>query len=369
MLIFLYGADTFCSRAQMKKMIEKFKKDRDPQGYNTVVLDAKTTEMGKILGEILATPFLADKRMLVIENVLTAKKKDLTKELLKKIEENSLPEANVIIFWDEGEEFKDKDAKLLFDRLLKEKYAQHFEEFKGVKLSAWIDAEVKERGGKIDRQATQFLAENINGDMWRLNSIIDQLIAYCHCEQAVERPPHPAPLSSPATPRLRRASEEREIIKVPSPHGRGQGEGSLGGTISLTDVKLFLPEKVDDSIFNLVDAIVAKQPKNVFKMIQEQYRKGEDATFIFAMILRQFRIILELRDLFDREDNLPSDIIAKRLSLHPFVVKKSLPLIKRYSLDELKKIYHQLLEIDIKTKTGRGDQEILLDLFVGQLAV
>jgi DNA polymerase-3 subunit delta len=369
MLIFLYGADTFRSRAQMKKMIDKFKKDRDPQGYNTISLDTKKTEdQNKIISEILAAPFLAERRMVVVENLLVSKQKELLKSLIKRIEENTLPETNVVLFWEDGEEFKDKDAKLLFDRLLKEKYTQRFEELKGVKLSAWIDNEVKERGGKIDRVAVQYLVDNINGDMWRLNAIIDQVLSLCHSERS------PDSHQGVAEESLLNEQNDKSIINLEKQNNQLEKgslrspRGSVGMT-TLGDVKLFLPEKVDDSIFNLVDAIVAKQPKNVFKMIQEQYRKGEDAQFVFAMILRQFRILLELRDLFEREDNLPSDIIAKRLALHPFVVKKSLPLLKRYSLEELKNIYHQLLEIDIKTKTGRGDQSVLLDVFVGRLAM
>ena len=75
-----------------------------------------------------------------------------------------------------------------------------------------------------------------------------------------------------------------------------------------------------------------------------------------------------MRDLFNRQENITSDTMAKMLDLHPFVVKKSLPFIKKYSLDKLKDIYNQLLEIDIKTKTGLADQSLLIDLFVGKLS-
>ena len=58
--------------------------------------------------------------------------------------------------------------------------------------------------------------------------------------------------------------------------------------------------------------------------------------------------------------------MAKKLELHPFVVKKSLPFVKRYSLAEFKAVYDELLMIDIQTKTGQGDQSLLLDIFVGK---
>ena len=199
----------------------------------------------------------------------------------------------------------------------------------------------------FDQQATQYLAQNVGGDMWRLNSLIDQLIAF-------KRPPlRPFGGTSPC---------QGEGFDAPLLNK----EGNTGEVVS-SDVQLFLDEKADDSIFNLVDAVVTGRSKEAYKMIREQYRLGEDAQFVFAMLLRQFRILLELRDLYDREDNLSSEQLAKKLNLHPFVVKKSLVFVKKYSLDKLKTIYQRLLDLDVKTKTGQGDQSLLLDVFVGSL--
>jgi DNA polymerase-3 subunit delta len=321
----------------MKKMIEKFKQDRDPQGYNVAVLDCQKEEPSKIMEQILSAPFLAEKRMVVLENFLSATGKgDIQEEILKRIEEKSLPDSTVLLFYDGELKLKTNVTKKLFEKLSKEKFAQSFDLLTGAKLEAWISQQVKERGGKISAQAVKYLAENIGSDMWRLNSLVEQLVAY-KCGRVDHLTPCPSPC---------------------------QGEGE----ITLPDVQLFLDEKADDSIFNLVDAIVAGQAKKAYEMIQEQYRKGEDAGYVFAMLLRQFRILLEIRDLYEREDNLQSDALAKKLGLHPFVVKKSLPFVKRYTLQNLKDIYQKLLDIDVKTKTGLGDQSLMLDVFIGQIA-
>ncbi|MBI4427337.1 MAG: DNA polymerase III subunit delta [Candidatus Magasanikbacteria bacterium] len=340
MLIFLYGTDTFRSRQQLKKMIAKFRQDRDPGGYNVAVLDCQKEEGGKIMEQILSAPFLAEKRMVVLENFLSATGRgDLQEEILKRITNKTLPESTVLVFYEspsapstssgrvaQGKP-KTKVAKELFDILSKEKFSQQFDLLIGVKLISWILQEVKDHGGKINQPAAQYLAQNVGGDMWRLSSLVKQLIAF----------------------------------KQSSCHPRENGDPE----IALSDVQLFLDEKADDSIFNLVDAVVGGQAKKAFEMIREQYRIGEDAQFVFAMLLRQFRILLELRDLYDREDNLSSEQLAKKLNLHPFVVKKSLVFVKKYSLAKLKTVYQRLLDLDVKTKTGQGDQSLLLDVFVG----
>ena len=45
---------------------------------------------------------------------------------------------------------------------------------------------------------------------------------------------------------------------------------------------------------------------------------------------------------------------------------KNLYLVKRLPLVKLKQLHSQLLEIDLKTKTGLGDRDLLVDLFVGR---
>ena len=60
MVIYIYGEDTFRSRNYLKQQVERFKKERDPQGMNVVVLDGQK-DGERIWGEILATPFLAEK--------------------------------------------------------------------------------------------------------------------------------------------------------------------------------------------------------------------------------------------------------------------------------------------------------------------
>jgi len=321
MLLFLYGADTFRSRQQLRKMIDKFKKDRDPRGYNVARLDCTKETPDKIMSEILAVPFLAEKRMVVLEQFLTSKSIDCIGDVLQRIENNTIPETNNILFFEDGEEksVKTKQGKALFARLKKEKYAQESSILTGTDLFEWIVAEITERGGQIDRSAVHFLAQHI-GDMWRLNSVLDQLIAY----------------------------KQHEVIQE-------------------RDVVLFVDEKADDNIFSLVDAIVGKQPTQVYAMIAQQYREGKDADYIFAMIVRQIRILLELRDVYDRDEQVRSDVLAKTLGLHPFVVKKSLSLVKRYTLNSLKQLHQELLDMDRQTKTGHADRSLLLDVFVGRL--
>lgn len=320
MILFLYGKDTFRSREYMRKMIDKFKKDRDPDGYNVTVYDATKDQGPRILEEIGALPFLAEKRLVVIEHLLSSKQPALQKSLLEKIEEQTIPSSTILLLWESVDAIKGKDMKDLFERLKAEKYAQEFELLEGQKLEAWIAAEMEDRGGKMPHESIHFLVTHVGSDMWRLHTVIDQMLAY-----------------------------------------------KDGQEITVKDLEEVVEKSVDDNIFSLVDAIVQKKQTLIFSLLEEQYRQGNDAGYIFAMVLRQFRILLEMKDVIERTGERNDAIIAKQLGIHPFVAKKSIPLVSKYTMADLTWVYEELLTLDRETKTGGGDQKTLLDIFIGRL--
>jgi DNA polymerase III delta subunit len=360
--------------------VAKFKAARDPQGYNVVILDCAKLEAGKVLSEISASPFLAPKRMIVLENILSNSDKGLLSELVGRVigvipakaclsgrqagiqvagspirsgmtDKKGFPESNIIVFYQSDEHSKVKEAKELDALLKKEKYAKEFETMSGAPLVGWIVVEVKNRppagGGKISASAAQYLATNVGGDMWHLDTLIDQLVAYCHCEER----------SDEVIP----TNQIGDGIAAPPAGARNDKR-----EITLADVQLFLDEKIDDNTFALTDAIVAGNHKLAFKLLNGQRALGAEDAQIFGAILWQFRVLMSMRDLYERCD-VRSDEMAKVLKLHPFVVKKNLTIVKKYSTEKLKKTYADLLDIDIKTKTGFAEQELLMDLFVGRM--
>ncbi len=320
MLLYFYGPDTFRSRQHLKQSIAQFKKQRDQAGYNVVVLDGKKVEPTKLVAELRAAPFLAEKRLVVIENILSSSDKSLLQQLAEVISDHKIPESTNAIFWQGETLSKVKEAKELQEHLSHEKYAQEFAPLTGPKLTAWIHKEVTSRGGAAQDTAAAFLATNAGHDMWLLNSLIDQLVAY----------------SSSA--------------------------------ITVDHVKLFVEEKIDDSAFAMIDAIISGNKKLAFTLLTAQRRLGEEDGKLFGLLIWQLRVMLEIADLLASEPGITSDVVARELGVHPFVVKKNFAAAKKYSLSRLRQAYADLLTIDVKTKTGQADQGLLMDMFVASLA-
>jgi len=80
------------------------------------------------------------------------------------------------------------------------------------------------------------------------------------------------------------------------------------------------------------------------------------------MIIRQFRILLKTKSAL--EEGVAENKLASYLSLHPFVIKKSMASVKLYSLENLKEIYYKLLGLDQKMKSSKLKSKTLIDLFI-----
>ena len=71
---------------------------------------------------------------------------------------------------------------------------------------------------------------------------------------------------------------------------------------------------------------------------------------IFAMMARQFRLIIEVRELQNK--GLSNQAISQKIKQHPYAVSSIAPQCKNFKQEELKEIYKKLLEMDRGLKTG-----------------
>jgi DNA polymerase-3 subunit delta len=118
----------------------------------------------------------------------------------------------------------------------------------------------------------------------------------------------------------------------------------------------------EQSIFELADAMGKRDTSSALGLLHDQLTHNAEPLYLLAMIARQFRLLLQVRDLAAR--GLNPDDIRTQLGLHPFVVRKVLEQSRNFSMDRLDAIYRRLLETDIAMKTGHGDPGVNLDVLV-----
>jgi DNA polymerase-3 subunit delta len=135
--------------------------------------------------------------------------------------------------------------------------------------------------------------------------------------------------------------------------------------IEAEDVELLVKPKIEADIFKTIDAIAQKNKKQALFLIHKHLEKGDSPLYLLSMINFQFRNLLMIKDLIEK--NRPYYAILKTTKLHPFVVKKSWQLANKFTFQELKKIYQKIFQADLSIKTGKIEPKITLELLLAEL--
>lgn len=327
MIFLLYGADQYRARKKLKEIQEKFLNTVDSSGINLTILEDKNLNWEKIHGVLSTVPFLVSKRMVVIKNLLNRSGSEkIQKDLMEYIQQDKIGDDLILVFLehiksDPKKKWKQKTTVSgLFRFLQQGKFVQKFDIMPPLKVEEWIKQEIESQRSKIALPAVRLLASEVGPDLEKMNNEIEKLVSYKLDEEITEK-----------------------------------------------DVRLLVKGKFDDNIFNLIDAIGTRNQRLAMKLIGEQMSDGLNASMLLAMIIRQYRILLQIKESVDNNAGayLANAQLAKRIGVHPFVVQKAYNQVKFYSLNQLKKIYQQLLEIDLDLKTSRvKNPELLFDLLV-----
>ena len=137
------------------------------------------------------------------------------------------------------------------------------------------------------------------------------------------------------------------------------------GPIRKTDVRLMVPYTQEASIFDMVDAIGQKNSAEATRLLRELERDGAAPLYLLAMIVRQFRILVQVTDLQD--SGLDKYEIGTKIGLHHYPTGKAMQQSRRWRMDALLTAYDRLLETDLAIKTGKLPDDLALDLLVLEL--
>jgi DNA polymerase-3 subunit delta len=136
--------------------------------------------------------------------------------------------------------------------------------------------------------------------------------------------------------------------------------------ITGTDVEMLVPYSQDAVIFDLVDALGHRDGRTAAETLHRLLEEGEHPLGLLGMIVRQFRLLVEVKAL--KAQGASSRDVAKALKLHPFPAGKLYRQATHFTAFQLEKVYRYLSETDVEIKTGSIEPELALDLLVAGLA-
>jgi DNA polymerase-3 subunit delta len=329
LLYILFGEDDFSLTRSLGEIKEGLG-DQSLLMANTTVLDGQQLTLDQLKAVVETVPFLAEKRLVIIEGLLgrfeaTSKprrRKKANSPLAKEAEYkpfaeclSKVPESTVLVLVDG----KIKNTNPLLKQLLPRAEVRSFPIIKGDKLIQWIKREVAGQGASISSEAVDSLAKLVGGNLWVMTNEISKLALF-----------------------------------------------TLGRRIEVEDIKAVVSLAQETSVFAMVDAILDFKAGVAEQLLEKLLQRGASAAYLLVMLSRQVRLVVRASAL--RRQRRADVEIQDRLGLaSEFVLRKTLDQAQRYPMERLREVYNKLLEADLSIKTGKYDGGLALNLLIAEL--
>jgi DNA polymerase III delta subunit len=295
-LILLTGDDDF----RLRERVSFYRKAFGQKYPNGTIGILEKDRLFSDLENMCCTPSLfGEKRLIITEEFWTAEKfeqaqkSDFFEKLPNFIDEITLLSVEMKL------DKRLKCSKFLLENVKKEEF-HSFDEMQTVR---WIEQYTKKKGGIISHHSAQELFDRCGLNLWNLSREIQKLLT----------------------------AGENEITS------------SLIQALTLPHPSIVL--------WTFLENLSKKNVQRAMKTWKEILLSGTSVHEIFPMILREIRIHALIRN--GIEQNLNISRITEMTKLHPFVVKKTYPLTKKFSKKEIEILYDELFEIEQKIKTGK----------------
>lgn len=137
------------------------------------------------------------------------------------------------------------------------------------------------------------------------------------------------------------------------------------GTLSEADVRNLISFTPGGTVFEALDLIVSGRRDEAIQLFARELGKGEDVFRILGSCAWQMRLLVSVRDAYDRGIR-QSQAIADRTGMKEYSVRKCLSAVAKLPMDRLKKSFEFLAEADTHIKTGALRPDLAVYLFVAK---
>lgn len=305
----------------------------DMAEMNTSHLEGKSTSLNDLRSAALAMPFLTERRLVIMEDAIqpfSGRGKEKDREAFLALLESLPPTTALVLVIPDSKKYSKGSFKW---ETLKENHwlikwaGQHTDQVMildcalptDAEMNRWVRAKASELGGSLTPAAVLRLVEYVGNNTQRAVQEITKLLTYVNYARPVD---------------------DDDVIRLTA-------------------------QEQQASIFDMVDAIGDRDGQEAVKTLHILL-EDSDPLPLFGMIVRQFRLLLQAREILDSGGSQTE--IAQQLKQHPYVAQKIAGQARHFSLPDLEAIYHQLLKIDVAGKSGGMDVGLALDILIARLA-
>jgi len=301
----LFGKEGSYIKYQIVKKIKGKFLDEATEAFDFVELTGKDVTLHDVSDMLSSTPFGKGK-VVFLKGI-----DEIPNEEAREIYSIIVPSFSVLII---TSRLQRKPVVIEKDSVIVLKYSITIELTK-----KWIKDRCRENGKEVSTDAVRELINRVDGDFFLLLSEIRKLALFTEDQKKIEQ------------------SDVEEVV------------GYASGV----------------KIFDLIDAIVARKKAVALKMFEE-ITMGDTATSansVLYWLLKTFSQIIFIKE-FVGNGRKSTNAISAQFGIPPFLARKLLPAVEKFTLTQLTMIFHKLEEVDVKSKKGELDLSLSLRLFI-----
>ena len=295
--------------------------------FNLDIIDGKEITLEQLLSSIETLPFMDERKIVIVKDfeLLTkAKKKNFSDKEEKTLAEHleNIPDTTILVFTVYGEIDK---RKSIVNRISKNGVVYNCEKISDMELFKWSKKKFTENNIMIENAQIMYFIESTGykdkNNEFTLSDI------------------------------------DNEIKKI----------SSFAGTdtqVTNEIIDRLSQKKIENDIFKLIDYIGDKNSQSAIKILNDMINEGESVLGIFAMINRQFKTVLQVKELLNKGLNNKS--ISEKLKTSLFIVNKSIKISKNFTEDMIIDMLNYILESDYKIKNGLMRDTLAIEMLVSK---
>lgn len=301
----LYGEEVFLKNSYKNRLKEAMIGD---DTMNFSYFEGKGLNLDELIRLADTMPFFAERRLILVED--SGFFKNACEPLLKYLP--SMPDTTCLLF---VESEVDKRGKL-FKKVKDMGYAAEMARQDASQLAKWAGAILAREGKKITGRTMELFLSMTGDDMEHIRMELEKLISY---------------------------TAGREVI-------------------SEEDVKAIGTIQVANKIFDMVSAIVNRQPRKAMELYEDLLTLKEPPMRILFLIARQFNQLLQVKELMEKR--MDRAVIASKLKIQPFVVGKAMPQAKQFSKEQILSYVNFCVDMEEAVKSGRLQERLAVELLI-----
>ena len=301
----IYGDEDYLRKQYKDRMKEALVGD---DGMNYSYFEGKGISVKELidLGETL--PFFGERRLIVVENSgFFSSAQDELAAYLKE-----MPETTCFVFVEKDIDKRNK----LFKAVSSLGYAANMGAPDERTLIRWIIGLLRAEHRVMTEQTMRYFLERIDSDMENIRRELDKLVVYTDGYQEITR-------------------EDIDAVCIVHTESR---------------------------IFDMVKVIAEKNQAKALQLYYDLITQKEPPMKILYWITRQFNQLYQIKEL--QSKGYPDHIIAERMGVRDFIVRKNKALCQSFSLAELRKAVEICVERDEDVKTGRLNDRMAVELLI-----